>query len=74
MSSWTLEVESAEYGLIPTMNVTAVSKCGRVERFAVSLWPAGWRILQRDLNIPASVRREAIQLAKQLAGHWWGLT
>lgn len=67
MSSWTLEVVSAEGGVVPTVNMKAT--CGeRVEYFAVGHWPAGWRILRLGLTIPQKVRQAAIRIAADGTG------
>jgi hypothetical protein len=69
-ADWTIavDVERVEGGLIPTIPMAAIHRDGRVERFDVGLWPAGWRILRVDLTIPASVRRDAICIARQCTG------
>lgn len=68
MSAWTLEVEDARWGLVPRVDFIAARKCGRIERFDVSLWPAGWRILRLGLDVPQSVRTEAMRVAKEIWG------
>ena len=70
--AWTLGIESAEYGLVCSIQVVAVRKCGRVERIGVTHWPAGWRIMQRDLDIPEGLRRDAMRLAQNAGRQWWG--
>jgi hypothetical protein len=66
MSAWTITAVSAEWGMVPNVEIVATRKCGRVERFSVSRWFTGWKILTLDLNIPATVRRDAFALAREI--------
>jgi hypothetical protein len=66
MSAWTITAVSAEWGMVPNVDVVARRKCGREERFSVDRWPTGWKILRLDLNIPATVRRDAFALAREI--------
>jgi hypothetical protein len=66
MPAWTVTVENATWGLVPTVDVLARRKCGREERFDVSRWPAGWRILRLSLSVPESVLRDARRLAVEV--------
>lgn len=69
MSAWTLEIEGAQWGTVPSVNFVARRNCGREERFEASLWPAGWRVLRTNLDVPDAVRREAVRIAR---GIWGG--
>jgi hypothetical protein len=64
MSAWIYKVTDAQYGIVPTVNVQATRKCGRVVEFTASLFPAGWRM--NTMGAPAAVAREALAMAKQV--------
>lgn len=61
MSAWKMTGEW-ENGLVGKLNVTATRKCGRVERFTVYRFPAGWRC--GVTNVPKSVVAAALRYAK----------
>lgn len=62
--AWTLTVTNAEWGMVPSVWITATRKCGRTEEFTVSRWFTGWKILRHGLVLPASVRHDAFALAR----------
>jgi hypothetical protein len=63
-TAWAYQVTGATYGLVPTVDVRATRKCGRVEDFTAYLFPAGWRL--GTSRAPVSVQRAALRTAKQL--------
>ncbi len=69
MSAWDVAIESAEYGTVMFVNVVATRKCGRIERFSVSHWPAGWRLGAN--NVPAAVSSAAMKLVKETYAGWY---
>lgn len=64
MSAWTLTGDYVD-GLVGTLTVTAIRKCGRVEQFTVFRFPAGWRC--NATNVPKAVVRDALRWARE----WW---
>lgn len=67
-TQWTLEVLSAQGGIVPTVNMQAIHRGGSTEHFDVGLWPSGWRILRLGLTAPKAVRNAAIRIAAEGTG------
>lgn len=63
MTAWTFAQVQWTDGLVGELAVTAVRKCGRVERFTVFRFPAGWRC--GATNVPKSVVAQALRMARE---------
>lgn len=61
-NAWTLSGQWRD-GMVGTLEVTATRKCGRVERFTVFRFPAGWRC--GATNVPKSVVAAALRWARE---------